>query len=170
MNLIRHSATSRVTTGRANMVASPLKLVEPECQNTSAHFFIPPAPTQPCKAGAAQSRRNHTEGNEHEDSIRRGTITTKTVTKGGDRERSDCYDLFDWVKDRCRHVRSEPSPLNGSEPVPARNGRGVGKARWQEYRRCEKCKRREVYQPKIKTMNWCEPCIWNFVREDCVLG
>jgi hypothetical protein len=33
----------------------------------------------------------------------------------------------------------------------------------QTKRMCAKCGQREVYQD-IATMDWCEPCIWRFVR------
>ncbi len=163
--ILRHPG--RHNLGRANMSRKGSEAGVINCSGLPR--FIPPAPTQPCKAGAAQSRRNHTEGNEHEDSIRRGTIMSKTVAKGGDRERSDCYDLFDWVKDRCRQGRPA-LPHKWQKPMPALDGRGVGNARRQEYtksgkRRCVKCGRNEIYRD-IKTMDWCEPCIWEFVKND----
>ncbi len=30
---------------------------------------------------------------------------------------------------------------------------------------CAKCGKNEVYQ-NIYTMDWCEPCIWEFVKDD----
>ncbi len=30
---------------------------------------------------------------------------------------------------------------------------------------CVKCGRNQIYQD-IKTMDWCEPCLWEFVKED----
>lgn len=122
---------------------------------------ISPAPDATMQ-GRNPLQGNHAEGNEFADSIRRGSITTKTV-KGSDRERSDCYDLFDWVKDRCRLEGSNPS--HNGRPIPARDGRGVGIARRQEYRKCVKCGERGVYDQRLRNMDWCEPCIWEFVRD-----
>ncbi len=34
-----------------------------------------------------------------------------------------------------------------------------------EKRICVQCGVNEIYQ-NIKTMNWCEPCIWEFVKDD----
>jgi hypothetical protein len=32
-------------------------------------------------------------------------------------------------------------------------------------RLCSRCGEREVYQD-TKTMDWCEPCLWNHVKEE----
>lgn len=92
---------------------------------------IPPAPDATMQGRnpvSQQTPGNHAEGNEYEDSIRRGKITTKTVLQGSGRERSDLGRFFE-----ARNLMSARKvrflATNAGTPIPARNGRGVGTAR-----------------------------------------
>ncbi len=138
MNQIRHSATSRVTTGRANMagpmIGGKAGWINPFGFFVSWHFLpISSAPTQPCKAGIPQSRVNHAR-------VRaRGLCSArsnhaKDRTWSSDRERNDCCRTKGLSLVR-KSAWKNGLPAKMAEPMPARNGRGVGFTHRQEYRR-----------------------------------
>ena len=88
---------------------------------------IPPAPDATVQ-GRNPERENHERGKSTRTLLWRGRITSKTVYKGSDRERSDLGEFIGLSVNLMSDRKVQFLPANGS-PIPARDGRGVGTAR-----------------------------------------
>ena len=64
-----------------------------------------------------------------------------------------------------------PNPYTPKHSIEAQRGYPTQKRKWDRpVPLCSNCGSRKVYQPDIETMDWCEHCLWEYVKEDQVLG
>ena len=60
-----------------------------------------------------------------------------------------------------------PNPYTPKHSIESQRGFPIPKIKWNRpIPMCSNCGARRVYLPEIETMDWCEHCLWEYVRED----
>ncbi len=181
MILKRNSATACVTTSLANMPADALIGTRAEWINPFGFFvFLLACHSRSVIARSASGRRKttsnpvsstatlarlatvETENIVMTRSVGKGVTTTKEAqpTCGQSSQSRDSEVLYGDGTGKLKRLQESEGKSRSAQSLPV-----TAELFSYDKRICTKCGVNEIYVD-IRTMDWCEPCIWEFVKDD----